>query len=50
MNPPWRAKPNCIPKKPKLMFQISQKLNLRFSIIVNKNDLNDKRDAYQNLF
>src|SRR5690606_29510005 len=34
INPPWRANPNCIPRNPKLMFQISQKPNFCFSIIV----------------
>jgi hypothetical protein len=27
-----KGKTICIPKKPKLMFQISQKLNLRFPL------------------
>jgi hypothetical protein len=40
------AKPIWIPRNPKLMFQICQKLNLRFSIIVIY--INDKRYAYQN--
>ena len=50
MNPPCRANPNCIPRNPKLMFQICQKLNFRFSIIVILSEYYDKHNAYQNLF